>query len=325
MDDRLAGIEVFVASAESPSFAQAATRLHLTRSAVAKSVARLEARLGVRLFHRTTRRQSLTEEGTVFYEYCLRALGELKAAEDLLEGGKGMVSGRLKVSMPVLFGHLCIAPLLSRFARKHSGLGLEMSFNDRVVDLVEEGFDLAIRIGTLPPSTNLVARRLGEHKMAFCAAPDYLQRRGMPKTLEDLRQHDAVAYTRLGRVLSWQVLRDGRSEEFKPAARILADDMQAVAASAVAGLGIAWLPYWLVHRFLQTGELTELFVDHASVSFTVNAVWPYMPRLPPKVRLAVDLLVEELPPLLSAIEAASLGAPDRSDLSSGSATYNGRP
>lgn len=161
MTDTLKDIPVFVASVEAGSFAQAAVRLHLSRSAVGKSIARLEERLGVRLFHRTTRSQRLTDNGALFYERCLRALEEIRGAESQLETGKHQVSGRLRVAVPVLFGRQCIAPLLIELAQEHPGLELEMSFSDRVVDLVEEGFDMAVRNGTLADSAVLVARRLG--------------------------------------------------------------------------------------------------------------------------------------------------------------------
>lgn len=176
MTDTLKDIPVFVAAVEAGSFAQAAVRLHLSRSAVGKSIARLEERLGVRLFQRTTRSQRLTDNGALFYERCLRALEEIRSAESLLETGKHQINGRLRVAMPVLFGRQCVAPLLIELAQEHPGLELEMSFSDRVVDLVEEGFDMAVRNGTLQDSSVLVARKLGEHRMVLCASPDYLQK-----------------------------------------------------------------------------------------------------------------------------------------------------
>ena len=206
MTDTLKDIPVFVAAVEAGSFAQAAIRLHLSRSAVGKSIARLEQRLGVRLFQRTTRSQSLTDNGALFYERCLRALEEIRGAESLLETGKQQVSGRLRVAMPVLFGRQCVAPLLIALAQEHPGLELEMSFSDRVVDLVEEGFDMAVRNGTLQDSSVLVARKLGEHRMVLCAAPEYLLKKGQPQSVNDLSQHTAINYLSAGRVLSWQLM-----------------------------------------------------------------------------------------------------------------------
>src|SRR5262249_22818153 len=153
--ERLTGIAAFVQAVEAGSFAVAAGRMGLTRSAVGKSIARLEQRLGVRLFHRTTRRQSLTEDGQAYYERCVRALAEIDAAEAALDSGRRAPAGCLRVTAPVLFGRYCVAPVLLELARRYSGLAIEMSFSDRVVDLLEEGFDLAIRVGTLSDSTSL--------------------------------------------------------------------------------------------------------------------------------------------------------------------------
>ena len=234
MTDTLKDIPVFVASVEAGSFAQAAVRLHLSRSAVGKSIARLEERLGVRLFHRTTRSQRLTDNGALFYERCLRALEEIRGAESQLETGKHQVSGRLRVAVPVLFGRQCIAPLLIELAQEHPGLELEMSFSDRVVDLVEEGFDMAVRNGALADSSVLVARRLGEHRMVLCAAPDYLFKNGQPQSVDDLRQHTAINYTRAGRVLPWQLMDyDGTSRTFIPRSSLNMDDLQAICDAAL--------------------------------------------------------------------------------------------
>lgn len=241
MTDTLKDIPVFVAAVEAGSFAQAAIRLHLSRSAVGKSIARLEQRLGVRLFQRTTRSQSLTDNGALFYERCLRALEEIRGAESLLETGKQQVSGRLRVAMPVLFGRQCVAPLLIALAQEHPGLELEMSFSDRVVDLVEEGFDMAVRNGTLQDSSVLVARKLGEHRMVLCAAPEYLLKKGQPQSVNDLSQHTAINYLSAGRVLSWQLMdNEGTSHTFTPRSSLNMDDLQAICDAALAGHGIAW-------------------------------------------------------------------------------------
>ncbi|MDR3096988.1 MAG: LysR family transcriptional regulator [Paraburkholderia sp.] len=303
MRNPLKGIDVFVAAVEAGTFTQAAERLHLTRSAVGKSIARLEARLGVTLFQRTTRSQSLTEEGARFYEHCLRAIEEIQTGETLLESGKWQMQGRLRVSMPALFGHLCVAPILLELAEAHPGLNLDLSFSDRAVDLVEEGFDLAIRVGALPNSSALVARPLGEHKMAFCASPAYLKRFGIPMNIEALEQHKALAYARFGQVRRWQFVIDGQREERLPEVRLLADDLRAVMDAAVAGLGVAWLPYWLVRDALRRGKLKELLADQPGVDYAINAVWPRTLHLPLKVRAAVDALLEKLPARLAAVEA----------------------
>ena len=300
MTDTLKDIPVFVASVEAGSFAQAAVRLHLSRSAVGKSIARLEERLGVRLFHRTTRSQRLTDNGALFYERCLRALEEIRGAESQLETGKHQVNGRLRVAVPVLFGRQCIAPLLIELAQEHPGLELEMSFSDRVVDLVEEGFDMAVRNGALADSSVLVARRLGEHRMVLCAAPDYLLKNGQPQTVDDLRQHTAINYTRAGRVLPWQLLDyDGTSRTFIPRSSLNMDDLQAICDAALAGHGLAWLPCWMVIKEIQQGDLVPLLKQAPDVRFDVHAVWQQTPHLPLRVRIAIDMLVKRLPAVMS--------------------------
>ncbi|MCW8151119.1 LysR family transcriptional regulator [Enterobacter hormaechei] len=300
MTDTLKDIPVFVASVEAGSFAQAAVRLHLSRSAVGKSIARLEERLGVRLFHRTTRSQRLTDNGALFYERCLRALEEIRGAESQLETGKHQVSGRLRVAVPVLFGRQCIAPLLIELAQEHPGLELEMSFSDRVVDLVEEGFDMAVRNGALADSSVLVARRLGEHRMVLCAAPDYLFKNSQPQSVDDLRQHTAINYTRAGRVLPWQLMDyDGTSRTFIPRSSLNMDDLQAICDAALAGHGLAWLPCWMVIKEIQQGNLVPLLDQAPDVRFDVHAVWQQTPHLPLRVRIAIDMLVKRLPAVMS--------------------------
>ncbi|HCM9101328.1 TPA: LysR family transcriptional regulator [Enterobacter hormaechei subsp. steigerwaltii] len=310
MTDTLKDIPVFVASVEAGSFAQAAVRLHLSRSAVGKSIARLEERLGVRLFHRTTRSQRLTDNGALFYERCLRALEEIRGAESQLETGKHQVSGRLRVAVPVLFGRQCIAPLLIELAQEHPGLELEMSFSDRVVDLVEEGFDMAVRNGALADSSVLVARRLGEHRMVLCAAPDYLLKNGQPQTVDDLRQHTAINYTRAGRVLPWQLMDyDGTSRTFIPRSSLNMDDLQAICDAALAGHGLAWLPCWMVIKEIHQGNLAPLLKQAPDVRFDVHAVWQQTPHLPLRVRIAIDMLVKRLPAVMSLEFPASIKKP----------------
>lgn len=303
MKSELNSIPVFVAAAESVSFSQAAEKLYVTRSAVAKTISRLEERLGVTLFNRTTRSQSLTDEGSLYYESCRRALNEIKMAEDILEGGKLQASGKLRVSVPVLLGHFCISPLLSALVKEHPGLELEISFSDRQVDLTEEGFDLAVRIGALADSSRLIARKLASHTMVFCASPDYIHEAGEPASPAELKQHTAVAYIHSGHILKWRV-KNGNDEitELTPPARLMMDDMQAVKDIAVAGGGIAWLPYWLVREQFVSGSLIELLKDQSSGSWPVYAVWPNTPHLSLKVRLAVDKLVSELPAMMDTLE-----------------------
>jgi DNA-binding transcriptional LysR family regulator len=296
MSDGLAGISVFVEAAEAGSFANAASRLNLTRSAVGKTVARLERRLGARLFHRTTRSQSLTTEGQAFYERCLRGLAEIRAGEAMLESGRQEAAGRLRVTLPVLFGRRCVAPILTELARRHPKLELELSFSDRPVDLIEEGFDLAVRNGALGDGANLTARRIALQRMTVCAAPAYLAARGTPRSIEELQELDMIVYGRSGSRRRWLFPRpEGGATEVVPRSRLCFDDLEAIADAAVAGLGLAWLPCWLIRDRALAGELVPILAKASRLVLESYAVWPQTPRLPLRVRLAIDALAAELP------------------------------
>jgi len=296
MRGRLDGVEVFVEAVEAGGFSRAAEHLALSRSAVGKAIARLETRLGVRLFHRTTRTQNLTEDGQVYYERCLRAIEELRAAESLLESGKQEVAGRLRVTMPVLFGRYCIAPILLDFARRHPKLELELSFSDRPVDMIAEGFDLGIRSGALGDASGLCARPLATQPKVLCAAPDYLKARGEPATIDALAGHDVLIHWRTGHPYPWLLPdADGRLTEVRLASRLRFDDLEVTADAAVAGMGIAWLPHWLVRDRIQAGALVALWEKRPAASMDSQAIWPATDYMPLRVRLAIDTLVEKLP------------------------------
>lgn len=297
MNERLNGVAVFVAVVEAGSFALAAQRLAVTRSAIAKTIARVEQRLKVRLFNRTTRRQSLTDDGHAYYERCVRALAELEAAEECFESGRREPSGKLRMTVPVLFGRRCVTPILLELSQRYRDLKLEVCFNDRVVDLVEEGFDLAVRIGSLPDSSQLVARCLGVQRMGICAAPDYLARNGRPTSAHELVGHACIAYVGdNGRPAPWRLHgTDGTFIEPRISSRLCFDDLQAIADAAIAGAGLAWLPCWMMAPELRSGRL-ELIMDSQQVAATeIHAVWPRMTHLPLKVRVMVDALLSELP------------------------------
>lgn len=294
MADSLVGIPVFLEAVDAGSFSAAAERLHLSRSAVGKTIARLEQRLGTRLFYRTTRSQSLTTEGQLYYEHCRRALEALRAGEALLESGRKKVSGRLRVSVPVLYGRYCVAPALTELAKQHPELTLELSFSDRNVELIEDGFDLAVRSGRLS-GDGLVSRRITQHHMCLCAAPTYLAEHGTPGTLEELRSHDRIIYQSAGRRRSWLFpQQNGRPVEIESAARLCFDDLEAIADAATTGMGIAWLPSWLIRERLHTGELLQILANHSEYSFDIHIVWPQTPHLPYRIRVAIDALVESL-------------------------------
>jgi len=294
--DRFDGVQAFVEAVETGGFAKAADRLSLTRSAVGKAIARLEERLGVRLFHRTTRTQSLTEDGQQYYERCIRAIEELRAGESLLESGRREVVGRFRVSLPVLFGRYCAAPILRAYARQHEKLELELSFSDRQIDLIADGFDLAVRNGALGNGTALHARRLASPRKALCASPSYLSARGEPHSLADLSEHETLVYWRNDHGLTWQLPdATGALIDLLVTSRLRFDDLEVIADAAVDGMGLAWLPYWLIHERVQAGELIELWADRPRAAMECYAVWPTNQYLPLRSRLAIDALATELP------------------------------
>ncbi len=299
MNDMLNGIPEFVEAVEAGGFSAAAVRMNLSRSAIGKTIARLERRLNVRLFHRTTRMQSLTDEGQAFYERCRRALDEIQSGEAMLESGKREVTGRLRISMPVLFGRRCAAPLLLELARMHSKLELDLSFSDRVVDLFDEGFDLAIRNGVLRDEAGLAARKIAVHRMMLCASPDYLAARRAPRTIADLDGHDLIVYARSGEAKRWALLEnDGTAVDYFPETRLRLDDLEVIADAAASGMGIAWLPCWLVRDYVAAGTLAPALRTVSSREVNVYAVWPQTPHLSLKMRAVIDLLAARLPEVM---------------------------
>ncbi|MGM3193205.1 LysR family transcriptional regulator [Dickeya dadantii subsp. dieffenbachiae] len=296
MLNRFDGVQLFVEVVEAGGFAKAGERLALTRSAVGKAIARLEERLGVQLFQRTTRTQSLTEDGQQYYERCIRAIDELRAGEALLESGRREVAGKLRVSLPVLFGRYCVAPILRNYARQHPRLELELNFSDRYVDLIADGFDLALRNGTLGNESSLRARRLVSQRKVLCAAPAYLAAKNEPRSLEDLSEHDLLTYWRKDHGMPWR-LPDSTGElvDIQVSSRMRFNDLEVVADAAVEGMGIAWLPHWLIRERIQRGALVEIWGDRPGAVMECYAVWPAAHHLPLRCRLAIDVLAAELP------------------------------
>lgn len=295
--DRLESMAVFVRAVDLGSFAAAAVALDLSGPMVGKHVRFLEERLGVRLLNRTTRRQSLTDFGRAYYERCRVVLAEAEAADALAADQFSEPRGKLRVTMPAHFGRHCVTPTLLRLARQYPMLELDLSLSDRFADLAEDGYDLAIRTGALDDKAGVIARRVARQGMVVCAAPSYLQRHGEPRRIEDLADHQAIVYRRLGQVVQpWLFVRDGQAaQEFIPTGRLRLDDLDAIADAAAEGMGLAWLPYWLVRERIQAGALVALLPDQPRYLYDCHALWLQTPHLPLKVRLAVDALAAALP------------------------------
>jgi len=291
MMDSLAAMVSFARVVDEGGFSPAARRLGLSKSAVSKQVARLEDRLGTRLLNRTTRRLSLTEAGARLYERCQRIIAEAEAAEAEAGSLQTEPSGLLRVSVGVSFGQGQLAPLLPRLLERYPGLTLEMVLNDRAVDLVEEGYDVALRIGRLADSP-LIARRLATVRMVTAAAPAYLARHGMPVAPRDLREHDCFGYSYLAGGIAWSFSGpDGVVQHrFRP--RVSMNNGDALAAAAAAGLGVVQMPSFILARHLRSGALAEILTDQPPPAIALYAVYPPGRPLAAKVRVFIDFAAE---------------------------------
>lgn len=241
--DRLTSMEAFVAAAESGSYARAATRLGLSPQMVAKHVAALEQRLGARLLNRTTRRQSLTELGSAYLERCKHILGEAQAADSLVQIMNATPRGKLRISAPVTFGSYSLMPFVTGFLREHPEVEIDLHLTDRYIDLVEEGYEAAFRIGPLADSS-LTARPLASYRLIACAAPAYLAARGTPRVPADLEEHECLGYAYWSRPADnqWQFRRDGQVHEVQVRSRLQVNESKALLSAAVDGFGIVLGP-----------------------------------------------------------------------------------
>ncbi|RWN32042.1 MAG: LysR family transcriptional regulator [Mesorhizobium sp.] len=295
--DRLESMAVFVKAVDLGSFAAAAVALDISGPMVGKHVRFLEERLGVRLLNRTTRRQSLTDFGRAYYERCRLVLAEAGAADALAADQFSEPRGKLRVTMPAHFGRHCVTPVLLKLARQYPMLELDLSLSDRFADLAEDGYDLAIRTGALGDKAGVIARRVARQGMVVCAAPSYLRIHGEPRQIEDLADHQAIVYRRLGQIIQpWLFAREGQPvQEIIPTGRLRLDDLDAIADAAADGMGLAWLPWWLVRERIEAGVLLALLPDQPRYLYDCHALWLQTPHLPLKVRLAVDALAAALP------------------------------
>jgi DNA-binding transcriptional LysR family regulator len=296
--ERLKGIDVFVATVAAGSFTGAGEKLSLTPSAVGKAIVRLEQRLNKRLFNRTTRHLALTDAGAAFHAICVRVLEELEAAEMVMTAQAFEPSGRLRIDLPATFGQRMVMPLLLQFADAHPAVSPQVSFTDRFVDVIDEGIDVAVRIGG--PDTwpaNLGHRYLGKERLIFCAAPNYLALRGTPESPEELAGHDAVMYGRAdGSQGAWQIAAgDGRPvERLAVDARMVFGNAEAQLAAVVGGCGIAQMATWLVGEALRDQWLVPILPEWSVDGQPLSLVWPVSRQILPKVDALVALLGKKL-------------------------------
>jgi DNA-binding transcriptional LysR family regulator len=294
--DRLKGLEVFAKVANCGSLSAAARSMGLSQTMVTKHLAAVESRLGAKLFHRTTRRLSITEAGRSYLEASERILADIEAADAAIAADRVEARGLLRLNAPVVFGTRQIAPLLAEFAQRYPRVTVELGLNDRLVDLAEEGWDLAIRIGNLRDSS-LVARRIAPCRTVVCAAPAYLKARGTPRKVDDLLAHNCLGYTLsqsgAGR---WTF---GRQAELsiQITGDLRANNGDALRSAAVAGQGIIYQPTFIVADDLREGKLTALVLDHpTSELLGVHAVYLPDRHAPAKVRAFIDFIATRFAP-----------------------------
>ncbi|WP_194791922.1 LysR family transcriptional regulator [Pseudomonas sp. UFMG81] len=289
--DSLSGLIAFVRAAESQSFTLAGRGLGISSSAVGKSVSRLEERLGVRLFHRSTRQISLTSEGLDFFARCRTLLQQLQDAEAALANSKRRPKGVLKVSLPAV-GYRLISGSMREFYRRYPEIELDLDFSDRMVDVAEEGFDAVIRSGALPDSS-LAARKICTFRFVLCAAPEYLQRYGVARTVQDLGSYKGIGYKlpSSGKLQPWNLEAQGERVQVQVETAMVMNSVEAVLAACRNAMGVAYLPDFVIQEYLASNELT-LVMRELSLPGDFWIVWSPTRLLPPKTRAFIDFLGE---------------------------------
>jgi DNA-binding transcriptional LysR family regulator len=289
--DNLSGLIAFVRAAENQSFTLAGRALGISSSAVGKSVSRLEERIGVRLFHRSTRQISLTSEGLDFFGRCRTLLQQLQDAEAALSHSKTCPRGRLRISLPAV-GYRLISGMLREFYQRYPEIELDLDFSDRLVDVVDEAFDAVIRSGELPDSS-LAAKRICTFRFVLCAAPDYFQRYGMAKSIEDLQHYKGIAYKfpSNGKLQPWWLKVNGDTVKISLETTMVMNSVEAVLAACRNGLGLAYLPDFVIQEYLASQELIRVLPE-LSLEGDFWIVWSPSRLLSPKTRAFIDFLGE---------------------------------
>jgi len=293
MPESMGSIPVFVAVVEANSFTKAARKLGLTKSAVSRRVSDLEDELGVRLLQRTTRRLSLTEAGARYFEHARHALLEAQAAEDAATELQRVPRGRLRINAPMSFGRLHVAPMIPSFLDRYPEIHIDMTMEDRVVDLVEGGYDLAIRVGSLPDSS-LVARKLAPSHNVVCATPAYVRKHGSPKNPDALVDHDCLLYAYFSEANEWTFIRDGRQQTVRVSGSYRVNNSEALREAVIQGVGVARIPTFIVGPDIAENRLVPLLCDYTMPAQDIYAVWPERRHLPTKVRVFIDFLSERI-------------------------------
>ncbi|AGS22480.1 LysR family transcriptional regulator [Rhizobium etli] len=289
-------ILIFMAVVDAGSFIAGGQAMGLSRSAAGKAVTRLEERLGARLLNRTTRTLSLTDEGRVFYDHGLQILTSVDEAEASIAGQSGVPRGVLRLAVPDVFGPLVGLPLLDKYLRTWPDVQVEVSLTDRPAELLDNGFDVAIGFGATPSAADsrLITRVIGSDKVLLCASPSYLAERGVPRDIVDLAAHDCLFFTSRGQRQAWRFRSGGGWIKAQGRSRLRLDSGQAVRDAALAGLGIALLPDFLIAADLTAGRLRQVLPDLETDDTKIVALYSDKGVLEPRVRCFIDLLLEEI-------------------------------
>lgn len=286
---RWEGVNEFVAVAEAESFTRAARRLGVSTAQVSRQVSALEARLATRLFYRTTRRVSVTEAGEIFHQHCRQVLDALDEAERSITNMQLSPKGKLRLTAPVTYGEKMIAPLVNEFVVRYPELEVEMNLTNQKLDLVGEGYDLAVRLGKLDDSS-MMARRLTSRTLYVCASPQYLSVHGTPHSLSELEQHNCLQ----GNLDFWRFQEQGKARNVRVTGNIRCDSGRALLDAALRGIGIVQLPDYYVQSALDSGQLIPLLTHYREDDDGIWAVYPHNRHLSPKVRMLLDFFVESL-------------------------------
>ena len=291
MED-FSAIPVFVNVVEQGGFSAAARQMGLTKSAVSKRINQLESRLGVQLLHRTTRRISLTEAGEAYYQYASQSLTAAQEAEDAVTQMQGQPLGLLRINAPMSFGRMHMAPLVAEFLQRYPGLRLDLVMDDRRVDLIEGGFDLAVRAGTLTDSS-LIARKLAPCANLIAASPTYINQFGAPRSPAGLKEHNCLSYAYFSGQQEWTFISPAGPEKIQVDGRFQANNGEALREAALGGLGIARFPSFMIAEEIASGALIRLLPDYDMPEQAFYLVYPERRHLPAKVRVFVDFMLEK--------------------------------
>lgn len=292
--DRLGAMRTFRAVVEAGGFSAAARRLGLSKAAVSKQVAELEAHFGTALLHRTTRRLNATDAGRRYFDNCVRLLDELTEVEAEVRNSQAEPSGRLRISAPINFGNAVLGPVICALAQRHPRLEVQVELSDRFVDLIEEGFDAALRIRTNLPDSSLIARRLCAITRSVCAAPSYLKRMGAPKSPEDLRNHECLIYTLSTSPFDWKFMAGRKPATVRVNGRIQSNNGQFLMSFLREGVGICLLPDFTVGEDIRAGRLKRILESYPVEPHDLYVVFPANRHQSPKLRAFMDVAAQQL-------------------------------